>query len=204
MSEQTLTRSEREDMLKLVRQRERVAKTAAGARSAQLLAEFEAQLDRRYSYDEDEVWEAATAAAKEVVAKAKLAIAQRCRDLGIPPEFAPTLEVSWYSRGRNALKAERDEMRRVAKRRVEQIETAARLAIEQASVQAQERLWADGLTSEAARGFLAALPTVDSLMPSLDIGQVQQALSAPKTFGTRPGVGSIIADETALDEAEPG
>lgn len=175
-----MSRREREDLLKLVRQRERVAKSAATARSQHLLAEFEAQLDRRYHFDEDRIWAAAKAAAEATVAKANLEIAAQCEKLGIPPQCAPGLDLAWYGRGRNAATQERAEMRRLAKRRIEAIETQARLAIEQASVQAQERLWVDGITTEVAHGFLAALPTVEGLMPALDVAQIQRDLSAPK------------------------
>lgn len=177
-----MTRREREDLLKLVRQRERVAKSAAAARSQHLLAEFEAQLDRRYHFDEDAVWAAAKKSAEAIVAQANIEIAQQCQKLGIPAECAPGLDLAWYGRGRNAARSERDEMRRLARRRIEAIETQARLAIEQASVHAQERLWADGITTEAAQGFLAALPTVETLMPALDVAQIQHDLSAPKAL----------------------
>lgn len=190
----TLSRAERESLLKMVRQRERVAKSSASERSATLMADFEAQLDRRYSYDEDEVWNAATLAAKQVVADASARIAERCREMGIPAEFAPELAVTWYGRGRNALAGERAELRRIAKRRVEQIEARARLEIERASVHAQEQLLLDGLSSDGAKAFIAAMPTVDQLMPVLALEDVQVSLSAPKRLGAA-GVGQIAASE---------
>lgn len=192
---EAMTRKDRETLITMVKHRERVAKSAATARSAELLAEFEAQLDRRYSYDEDAVWEAATLAAQQFVGEAQARINERCRELGIPSEFAPGLSVTWYSRGRNALQSERAEMRRVAKRRIEQIETDARLAIEQASLKAQEQLWAGGLTTEAAQAFLASMPTVEGLMPVLALEVVQQQLSEKKALrGNRPGTGQIAGD----------
>ena len=187
----TMTRREREDLGKLMRQRERVAKSAASARSAHLLAEFEAQLDRQYAFDEDEVWEAATLAAKDVVAQAQKAISDRCKELGIPPQFAPGLSVGWYGRGRNALGQERAEMRRLAKRRIEEIEAAARLQIETASVAAQEKLMLDGLTTEAALGYVESLPAIEALMPPLDIAHVQAVLAAPKSLAGGSGRGMI-------------
>jgi hypothetical protein len=180
-----LTRREQEDLLKLVRQRERVAKSAAAARSAELIADFEAQLDRRYAFDEDQTWHAATAAAQTVVAEAQQRIASRCRELGIPADFAPRLSIGWSGQGRNSVRAERTDMRRLAARRVEQIEASAKLAIEQASVAAQERLWVDGLTSDAAREFLTCLPTAETLMPLLEMEKIQATLVAPKAFASQ-------------------
>jgi hypothetical protein len=186
MSAEPLSRRDREDMLKLVRSRERVAKSMASARSAALMADFEAQLDRQYAYDEDAIWQAAAEFAKEAVAMARGRIAERCGELGIPAQFAPDLSVQWYARGRNAMEGERQQMRRLAKRRIEQIEASARLEIERASVQAQERLWTDGLTSDAAQTFLASLPTVEGLMPTLNLQEVQAALATPKSLAQPP------------------
>jgi len=191
MTEAAMTRSEREALTKLMRQRERVAKTSAAARSAHLLAEFEAQLDRQYAYDEDTVWETAAAAAKEFVAKAQAEIARRCEELGIPPQFAPGLSVGWYGRGRNAAAVERAEMRRLAKRRIEEIEARARAQIEAASVQAQEQLMLGGLTTDAARRYVEGLPSVEALMPALDLLQVQATMAAPKALASQSGVGMI-------------
>jgi hypothetical protein len=189
-----MTSKEREALSKLVRQRERVAKTAATARSAHLLAEFEAQLDRRYDFDEDEVWAAATAKATEVVAIAQRMVEQRCAELGIPAQFAPGLSVGWYGRGRNALVAERAEMRRLARRRIEEIEAKARASIEASSLLAQEQLMLGGLTTDAARAHVESLPSVEDLMPSIDIEQVQMSLAGPKALVGRAGQGMITGD----------
>ena len=189
-----MTRHERESLAKLMRQRERVAKTAAAARSAHLIAEFEAQLDRKYAYDEDVVWTSATAAAKAVVAEAQIAIAHRCEQLGIPREFAPALEVYWHGRGRNALNSERTEMRRLARRRIEEIEARARAAIEASSLDAQENLMLGGLTTDAARRYVDGLPSVVALMPPVDIAEVQAGLAAPKRLAANAGHGMITSD----------
>lgn len=191
-----MSKGEREALLKMVRQRERVAKRAAEERSAQLLAEFEAQLDRRYSYDEDAVWNAITEQVKKVTEEAHKEIARRSEELGIPPEFAPNLSCNWYGRGRNAMKDERAEMRRVAKRRIEQIETSAKLAIENASVKAQEQILLDGITSDSAKGFIAQIPTVEQLMPVIALEEVQAKLASPKRLGGgQPGYGEIEQGE---------
>ena len=66
MSE-VMTRHEREDLQRLIRQREKVQKSAAKERSAQLLADFENQMGAEYAFDDDAVWaEATKAAAREV------------------------------------------------------------------------------------------------------------------------------------------
>ena len=45
----SLTRAERDELLRLAKMRERVAKTGLAQRSAQLLAEFEQQMASEYS-----------------------------------------------------------------------------------------------------------------------------------------------------------
>lgn len=170
-----MTRQEREALAKLIRQRERLAKTGAAERSAVLLADFEQQADRMYAYDEDDVWRQAVLAAKEEVAKASVQISKRCSELGIPQPFAPTLSVVWHQQ-RASVGVERAKMRQVAKRRIEQIEATARTAIERASVAAQEALLIGALTTESARMFADTMPSVEELMPKLDMSDLQQAL----------------------------
>lgn len=186
-----MTKHEREALAKLIRQRERLAKTAAAERSAQLLADFEQQADRIYHYNEDEVWQRVMAAAKEAIGKAQQEIANRCRELGIPGPFQPTVSVAWHQQ-RAAISQERAKMRQVARRRIEQIEASARTAIERASVSAQEALLTGGLTTDAAKLFAEALPSVEELMPNLDMAQLQQALIEERPINR--GFGSIGYD----------
>ena len=49
----SLTKAARDDLLRLARMRERVAKSGLGQGSARLLAEFEQQMASEYSYDQD-------------------------------------------------------------------------------------------------------------------------------------------------------
>ena len=74
-----MTKGEREDLARLIRNREKVLKTAAVQRSAELLAEFEQQLASKYSYDQDEIWKQAHDAAAAEVETSNEAIDERCR-----------------------------------------------------------------------------------------------------------------------------
>ena len=98
--------------------------------------------------------------------------------LGIPPEFQPRLSFSWLSRGENTYEARRAELRRVAKSEIDAIEKVARVQIETASVQAQTEVIANGLTSEAAIAFLNKMPAIESMMPALDVADIQAKLAA--------------------------
>lgn len=179
MSE-TMTRSDRETLIKIARQRERIAKSDAKERAARLRADFEKQLDRRYSYDENEIWEKATDIAQKAVSEANRAIAEECGRLGIPDQFAPRLSMGWHARGRNDTKQERTEMRRVAEREIDAIEKGARTAIERQSVATQEKIMIGGLTTDDARLFLDQMPSADSLMPALTVDRIEALLIEEK------------------------
>jgi hypothetical protein len=157
---ETMTRADRDTLVKIVRQRERVAKTEAKERTAHLMADFERQLDRTYSFNENEIWDAATRAANAAVAEAKLKIAEECEKLGIPKEFAPGLNLGWYGKGQNASKDRCAELRRIAQREVDAAEKSARTAIEKRSLEMQEKI-------------MASMPTIEALMPVLDMGRVE-------------------------------
>jgi hypothetical protein len=66
-----MTKGEREDLQRLVKQREKVLKSSAELRSAELLADFENQMGSEYSFDQDEIWAQAKAAAQQEVDKAE-------------------------------------------------------------------------------------------------------------------------------------
>src|SRR4051794_6709005 len=99
----TMTKGEREDLQRYIRQREAFLVSAAKTRSGQLKAELENALAAEYKPANDPVWAEAAALADREVAKAQRAIAGRCLDLGIAVDFAPRLAVQWYGRGATAM-----------------------------------------------------------------------------------------------------
>ena len=126
----TMTKGERTDLARLIRRRAKLARDAATQRAAEVLADFERQIGTVYSYDEDDVWKAATEAAEEAVRDAQKVIAKRCDELGIPPEFRPGVSFGWYGRGQNAAKDRRSELRKMATTQIAAAEKAARTKIE--------------------------------------------------------------------------
>jgi hypothetical protein len=172
-----MTKGEREDLIRLIKQREKVAKTAAEQRSAAMLAQFEQQVSAVHSFDTNEVWRAAVEAAQSAAKEAMEKVAAEADKLGIPKEFQPALGFSWARRGENEYQARRVELRRVAKAEIDALEKVARVQIEQASVQAQTEVIANGLTSAAAIEFLRSMPAIDTMMPALDVGAIQAKLA---------------------------
>jgi hypothetical protein len=168
-----MTKYEREDLQRLVRQREKVLKSAAKQRSAEVLADFENQMGQEFSFDQDEVWAEASRLAEAAVSKAKEQIKARCREIGIPDRFAPRLSLTWCNRGYgNLIKERREELRKMAVTAIEAQEQKAKTQIELSCLDAQEKLALAGLTSDAARGFIEALPSIADLMPRLSFAEV--------------------------------
>jgi hypothetical protein len=180
VSAATITRYEREDLQRLVRQREKVLKSAAKQRSAELLADFENQMGQRYSFDQDETWDKARKLAQGVVDKAQEQVARRCRELGIPDRFAPSLSLRWHDSGyENTLRRDMDRLRRMAQTQVAAIEAKAIVQIETSCLEAQTALAIVGLTSDAARLFVDKLPKIEALMPALSFREVAGEAEPP-------------------------
>jgi hypothetical protein len=168
-----MTKCEREDLQRLVRQREKVLKSAAKQRSAELLADFENQMGQEYSFDQDAVWHEATKIANAAVAKAQEQIKARCREIGIPDRFAPSISLEWRHRGYgNSVKNRREELRKMAQTAIEAQEQKAKVQIELSCLDAQTKLATAGLTSDAASEFIEALPAIGDLMPRLSFAEV--------------------------------
>lgn len=174
----TMTKGERTDLARLIRRRAKLARDAAAQRAAEILADFERQLGTVYSYDDDEVWKAATEAADEAVENAKKVIAERCEELGIPPEFRPNVSFNWYGRGQNSLRERRSELRKMATTQIAAAEKAARTKIEHCAVEAETALVSEGLTSDVAKEFLTKMPAVETMMPVLDAGEIKGLLDS--------------------------
>ncbi len=171
-----MTRIERETLMQICRMRAKVAKAEATTIAAQRKADFQSQLAAIYHFDNDAVWKQAQAAARDATRQAQGRIAQRCRDLGIPDSFAPSVSLGWYGRGENASASRRAELTRVAYTKIDQLEKEAKLKIERASVDIQTKLVAEGLESADAKAWLESMPTAEQLMPPINAAEFQKKL----------------------------
>jgi hypothetical protein len=172
-----MTKSERDDLVRLVKQREKLAKSAAEQRSAMMLADFEREIAAIHTFDKNEVWRAAMAAGLEAAQKANEAVVAEATRLGIPPEFHPKIQWHWQSRGENVYRDRRSELRRVATAEIAAMEKTARVQIEARSIEAQTEIIANGLDSEAAIAFLEKLPPIETMMPALDPIMIQRKIA---------------------------
>ena len=175
-----ITKAEREELHRIVRQREKVMKSAAKQRSAELLADFEDQMNADYQPEDDPVWEEVTKAAEAEVEKAQKKIKARCRELGISDKFAPRLSVSWHHRGYyNTLEKQRTELRVVAKARIEAIERDA--LHRSTSRPLRRRRSSSPRGSRATRRTLSSpvCASVESLMPGLSFREMAGISDVP-------------------------
>lgn len=168
-----MTKGERDQLLSLVKKREKVMKVKAQERSATLLAEFDAQSAKIYHWDEDAVWAKVKEEAEAAIERAQIQIAARCKELGIPVELSPGLQMFWHGRGHNAAADRRAELRRAAKSKIESIEKEAVAKIEAMSLDAQTQIVAHGLESDVAKQFLESMPSLETLMPPVVITEMQ-------------------------------
>lgn len=185
MADSKMTKAERDELARLLKARARVAKSVVEQRAAELLADAEQQLATRYKID-DAAWVDLTGAAEQAVKDADAKLARRCRALGIPEEFRPRIDFSWYSRGENAWKERRAELRKVAQTRIDAMAKQARVAIETRELDGLAMLAAGALESAGAQEFLASLPAVETLMPVLDVSALGPLALPNGTRWTRP------------------
>lgn len=173
----SMTKTEKNDLISLSKQRARVAKQMAEHRALDLLARFEEQLATEYAWDDDETWEEAHRLAEEAVNDANERIGERCRELGIPKQFGPSIEQRWYGRGENMAQKRRAELRKAAETRLREMTQRAKVQIDAAALEVQTYLVSDGLETDDARRFLeSGMPTVESLMPTLAIPEIERML----------------------------
>jgi hypothetical protein len=171
-----LSRSETHDLAMVIKDRTKVLRAHAEEQAASCMADFERQMATIYTFDQDEVWQKATEAAQRVVQESQKTIAKRCKELGIPPTFAPSISASWAGRGENMLASRRTELRRVAKTSIDAMTKAAITKIEKQSLDLRTQVISMGLISPDAKMFLESLAPVEESMRALDFGEIEKKL----------------------------
>jgi hypothetical protein len=177
-----MTKTEREELRKVVRSRAKVARGDAEARASELLADFERQIAAQYP-ENHPAWADLTVHAEQEVAKIDVQIAGICQRMGIPPEFRPRISVAWYGRGENAVKERREELRRVAKAEAAVLVKSARAEIDRAESVLLTELAIGGLESDQARAFFERLPSPEQLMPALTLARIEERVNASPRLG---------------------
>ena len=175
-----LSRTEVHDLSMVLKDRTKVLRAHAEEQAAACMADFEAKMATVYTFDQDEVWKKATEEARKVVEESQSTIAKRCKELGIPATFAPSISASWQGRGENMLASRRTELRRVAKSSIEAMTKAAITKIEKQALDLRTQVISMGLISPDAKMFLESLAPVEESMRALDFGEIERKLEKEK------------------------
>ena len=111
-----------------------------------------------------------------MVQASQAAIAKRCKELGIPASFAPTISASWQGRGENMLASRRAELRRVAQTSIAAMTKAAITKIEKQALDLRTQVVGMGLLSADAKLFLESLAPIEENMRALDFTEIEKRL----------------------------
>jgi hypothetical protein len=161
-------------LLRYLRCQERRVALLAAEHKAVIIAELEQQLASIYRYDQDEVWQEAAKAAQKVIGPAQEAVAARCKELGIPERFAPSINWTWSGRGENASRERRQELRAVGRTRAEAIEKQFIANGSRRMLELEADIVMSGLTSDSAKALLAEIMDVEKQMPRLDVKDLER------------------------------
>lgn len=186
-----MTSKDRDRLAGLARKRAKVAKSMVGERVKVLRSEVENDLSAQYAFD-DQLWAEVNEHARAAVAAADAQVAEICRSLGIPDEMRPSLSVSWAGRGENAAASRRTELRKLAHARIDAAAESAKVAIESSLLDVETELVRDGLDTSTAVAYLESMPSVEALMPAVDVGELD-APPVERRFGWQPPAGAAGA-----------
>jgi hypothetical protein len=90
---------------------------------------------------------------------------------GTPGTFAPSLGLRWASRGENVFAERRAELRKAADAKINALKQQAIFRIHQVRAATLT-----GLTSDLARQLLEKIPTLEKLMPFIDLKQIEMTV----------------------------
>jgi hypothetical protein len=206
----SMTKTEREQLIRLARLRARQAKQEAVQREKVLLAEVEDLMTVEFQA-RDELWAEATAIAEEAASKANELIVARCVDLGIHAKHAPRVELGWSRRSSSFSDPHRrGELRKLAQTKLAALTSTAKTMIDGRLLDTETALITGGLESDEAREFLSAMPTAEQLMPPLGLDDLGVVHWQPPT----DAAGALLTPSTPADrkrkqvlraiEANPG
>jgi hypothetical protein len=168
----TLNKADRDALIRVVKDRAKLAEKDVAARARVLLAEVLDLMAAEFAAN-DALWSDQLLLAEEGVRLLNAQIRQRCSEVGTPARFAPDVTVHWHSRSSEFSERERrNELKALAEARIAALVDTAKVEVQRQSSDLAEKLIIDGLDSEAARRFVEALPTIEQLMPPLSLDEL--------------------------------
>jgi DNA primase len=168
-----MSANERTELAKLLRARGRVVRNQIDAQKAVQLAKVEQQLAAK-SDKYDDAWKELAVEVDEKIKQLDKQIVASCHDRGIPQQFRPQACLSWYGRGENASKERRAELRRMAQTTIEARAKTAKVQVDQKEAEVLGQIVLAGLTSEEAKRFITTMPTIEALMPQIELSELER------------------------------
>jgi hypothetical protein len=167
-----MTKTERAELVRIVRLNYKVARATVDQRQADVLADVEEQIATDWE-SHDKQWREACGETEDEIRDLNQRIRERFQELGLPGEDAPSVWVHNGKGGENGDRGRREELRRVARTRTAADAQKAQLGLDAAEAKMLTQLAAGALSSNEARAFLADVPEIGQLMPVLDLAQLR-------------------------------
>lgn len=166
-----LRRRDRDDLIRIAKTRAKIARSEIEGRKAELMIDVERQLAAKYDFG-DERWQELTDAAQLSVNQANERIREEFERAGVPTEFAPYLNVGWYSRGETGASERRAELRKVAKAELDAKGKQAKIAIDRSEADVITDLLALTMAAEA-KGRIESLPSIENLLMAPSVAELE-------------------------------
>jgi hypothetical protein len=184
-SEPRMTKAEIDNISRALKAKVNAAKATILSHRTKLLAEFEGQMNLSYPPDGDAVWMDALNEVLKVYEIQRVRVEERCKELRIPERFRPRLTrpgwvSSWKSSGCD-LGDYRAEMRKLANLQADDMIKSNLAKLETDSANIQYELAVHGCVTDAAKQFLADLPSIEALIPKIKVSEVEAMIEGRAT-----------------------
>jgi len=170
-----MSKAERAELRSLIRQRFKVLRAEVEARRSELAAEMLQRIDARFAA-EDKAWTDAMFLIAEAAREANRKANDILRGLDIDAHDSSREYTVVTARHIVKPQAERNILIRNGTSRIDAQVKSAYLQLDQQEADLLTRLVAGGLESDAARAFLAEIPTVSALVPTDRLLMLEQSL----------------------------
>lgn len=180
-----MTKTERTELRRVVRQQFKVLRAEVEQRKAELIADLEEQVEERYA-DEDKAWADAAHLAHEAIMEANRKVNDAYREV-VGEQHVERQYVRGMLPDRPT--GRQRAMKRVAAARVEEQVKGALLRLDRQEADLHKKLAIGALESEEAREFLEAIPTVGELVPSARLAELAEDLDGTELPPDYPELG---------------
>lgn len=172
-----ISKAERTELRSVVRQQFKVLRSEVEQRRLELLATVDQQVAERFQ-EEDEAWRGVMHVAQEAVNEANRRINDALYEAGYEVKGSSERSfIQCYGLTRpTSVASSKQELRHVAASRIAADVKGALLRLDRQEADLLRELAVGALDSEAARAFLANIPTVGELVPAARLNELAAAV----------------------------